>query len=621
MPAPASFSFFHRIQSIPMWVWALGLVILPMLLQIIASWNAFPPVPGTVFGMQEPDSWLRLTLVRDWLSGGSWYDHTVMHSNAPYGGTTSPWTRPLDLVIAFFVGLQPPSWDLNMRLAHAALLLPPVWISLLLTALFRIARDILPLRNVLLFISLLIGSAVPLWGYFGTGNADHHGLLAALFFWALALVLSSKATLRQVALAGVLLGIQLWVSPEALILIGIVYGWLGFCWLRGVSHAGMHWSVLAVSVALTTALAVLIERPVALWLVPIYDSISILYVMLVSFAAIVILLLSALRFSSVRARAMAATFLFSGAGLLALCLFPDLAHGPMAQVDPYVHSHFLNHIQEAESPFKAPWLFAIALFLQPIFAMGILLVTLRVKHSVFTQERVKMLLYFVVTVGALYFIQQRFNYYFYPLVTLVIALFLGSLFSPSHACVSYTWPARWIKRYPEPQQAMMRILLMMVLILVPFACVALHVISSAKDPFTQCTNHSLKIIQDGRLVEALGDKPLTIFAHTDSGSHLLFFTPYRIIASNYHREGDGIRYIWEADKIRDANALHRYFAMRKVDALLYCPSPVTDKKGVLYDLFKDGKAPSWLHFVPVEKVPHVTAEEKELTPLLYRISY
>jgi len=46
-----------------------------------------------------PIPWLRLTLVRDLLRTEQWHDHTVSRSNAPIGGITSPWTRPLDAVI------------------------------------------------------------------------------------------------------------------------------------------------------------------------------------------------------------------------------------------------------------------------------------------------------------------------------------------------------------------------------------------------------------------------------------------------------------------------------------------------------------------------------------------
>jgi len=103
------------------------LVALPHLIFVLSRWDMIPLHEGLPIGPTDPDPWLRLTLVRDWLLGGSWYSHAVSHTNTPWGGITSPWTRPLDGIIAGLVHLQPESVELNLRLMRAALMLPFLW--------------------------------------------------------------------------------------------------------------------------------------------------------------------------------------------------------------------------------------------------------------------------------------------------------------------------------------------------------------------------------------------------------------------------------------------------------------------------------------------------------------
>ncbi len=220
-------------QRVPLAVLAFALIAVPHLLFVISKWHAVPLHDGLPVGPSDPDPWLRLTLVRDWLMGGSWYDHSVSHSNAPWGGITSPWTRPLDVVIATLVRLQPDSVDMNLRLMRAALMLPWIWMMLLIVGVYRLVRLSSAAPSSTLMASVLIAAMPLTWNYFGIGNADHHAPLAVLFIWALHGLLRDAPKRRHIIASGLLLALQLWVSFEALILIGAIYVWYGVHWLRG----------------------------------------------------------------------------------------------------------------------------------------------------------------------------------------------------------------------------------------------------------------------------------------------------------------------------------------------------------------------------------------------------
>ena len=113
----------------PVMLAALAFVLGHLLLSV-RYWYALPVLDGVAIGPADPDPWLRLTLVRDWLLSGDWYNHAVARTNAPIGGVLTPWTRPLDLVIAMLSALQPDTVELSLRLMRAALLLPWIWMKL-----------------------------------------------------------------------------------------------------------------------------------------------------------------------------------------------------------------------------------------------------------------------------------------------------------------------------------------------------------------------------------------------------------------------------------------------------------------------------------------------------------
>ncbi len=611
----------RRVCAIPLPLLAVLPLAVPFAVVIVIKWFQLPLPYGEVLGPADPDPWMRLVLVRDLLTSGDWYNHAVARSDAPFFNSVNHWTRPLDVVIATLVKAQPDSVDVNLRLMRAALVLPLLWMLLLLFGVFRILRGIAPYPLTLFAATALIATMPLVWSYFSLANADHHAMLAVVFIWALGVVFEARPARSTIIFSGLLLALLLWISPEAMVLIGIIYGWYGLHWLFGEKERARPWVLLSIVVALGSALAVMIERPPALWFVPAYDVISIVFVVILAYAAALICLLQALPPATMIGRAgLGALGAFGLYGLL-WAVFPLMLGGPMAEVDPYILTNFLPNITEAKSPLEHPLLYAAGVLLQPVVGFWILFRYLRKDDGLPSQANVLVLAYLMTTTFALYMSQLRFFYYFYPVLTLILAPAIASLLEPEHPAVAGRWPASWIARYPARRRPVYRLPL-----LVPLAClpVLLSLLSAYVDPETiperrPCMNAARALIQAGKLNDLNGGKPLTLFTSTDLGSEVLFFTPHRIIASNYHRDGLALRFVWEAEKMTDPGKLRRRLAERGVDALLLCPALGAPEESVLNRLQQGMTPPDWLSPITYPKPPAESEPMPGSAPVLFRV--
>jgi hypothetical protein len=622
-------SMLSHLRRVPIVVWLLLLTALPHLAYVLMHWYHFPMHNGKFIAPTDPDSWLRLTLVREWLISGDWYDHMVTHSNAPWGGISSPWTRPLDMVIAGLVQLQPESVELNLRLLRASLLLPWIWMTLLVVGVYRILHLRATPPSTYLMASFLIACTPTLWNYFALGNADHHAPLAVLFIWALGGILRPAPTRHALILTGLLLALQLWISVEALILIAAIYGWYGLQWLRGNREAARPLATLASSVAVGTTIAFLLERPPSAWLSPLYDTISIVHAAALLLAALVAWGLHATWRPRLRQRlAQAAGYSIAALAVLYAC-YPNFFGGPMVGVDPYIFSHFLPNISEAQPFYHMPLNNLAATIILPLAAIILCLAPwLRPERAFYDREHASILLFFTVVTLILYYTQQRWSYYALPVAIVVLAPILGALFTPEHPSIRGRWPASFLLTLTAKQQAMWRLPVLIALAGVPIFILLSHAVpaftSAAADSIrnhqstaekaallkqrTTCYTTARQLLAQGVFATIDGKQSASIFAPTDLGAEIMFWTYHRIVASNYHREGAGIRYLWEAVDIKEEAALRSYLAIRDIDAVLLCPAVETVEGSVLHAIAAGKRPPAWLRAIPLQAPADSSAE-------------
>ena len=551
-------------------------------------------------GPDDPDPWLRLTLVRDWLTGTSdWFSHEVHGTNSPYGGISSPWTRPVDITLAALVKLQPGPTGLSNKLMRAAAFLPPLWMFLLMLGLSRAVRQLGDQPISYLAMVGLIAATPSIWSYFGEGNADHHAPLAALWAWVLGYALRPNPTARESWLMGLLLAMMLWISPEGLILIAIIYLWpmLGWLYDRRSLMPMVH---LTSATAWGSLIALVIERPVNQWLVPVYDSISIVYVLVLMLCAIgmrTLALIPPARLPLRKHMLLAAGAV--GAVILGIMygIYPKFFHGPMADADPYVFTDFLPRINEAHPLWDKSLLFIAALALLPVSAISAYIYLLRTHAPRIARPQAAQVLYLLLCTFAMAVSQIRWNYYLFPVTALALAPLVAAAFEEGVA----SWPSR-LFHGSELRQAGIRLALLALIFGGPYELVQLSPGSDTNEIVADCQDDLRAIIHSGELENALGDERLTLFAPTNYGAEILFFTPYDIIASNYHREAKAIKYLWDADTLDSQKAIADYMRVRKVGAIALCPST-----NALYTHLMEvpvhAPAGNWATRIPVADAP------------------
>ena len=593
---------------------ALLLGTLPILARIWLHWHDAPSATTLVHPNEaDPDPWLRLTLVRDWLTGGSWYDHTMHASNAPWGGISSPWTRPLDMVLALVTSLQPDSVDLNLRLVRAGLLMPLLWAILTITGLTRALRMLNPIETAPV---IAVAACIFLWSYYGAWDADHHALLTGLFIWAMGGVLTPAPSRNLALFTGFLFGLQLWVSPEALAIIGAVYVWYGLLWLFNKNPHDRTLPYLATAVAITSAVAVMVERPLAAWAVPVYDSISIVYVFLLGLAAILAWLLH-----TIQPRSFVGRMVIGAVGCIWLVAalaytYPTMLHGPMAEADPFITETFMPSINEAMSPLTNPFLMLLSYLFQPLVAILFCALAIHRGNAILRDRSLFQWLFFFTFFTGLYFSQQRFYYYWHPFTVLMLAPMMAAFFTPENPQVRGLWPARWIGAKPERTQMLWRTPVMCIVLLLPMLLMAASDTRDGEAPKQKnsCQHTMREWIQTGALNDLGKGKPLNLLTARDVGGEVMFWTPHHIIASNYHREGVGMRYLRDAEQLRDAASLKRHLAARQVDALLLCPATKPVEGSLLDAIAQGATPPRWLKPIEIKGA-------SEHTPVLLMVRH
>ncbi|HYD18801.1 MAG TPA: hypothetical protein VEF76_10020, partial [Patescibacteria group bacterium] len=128
---------------------------------------------------------------------------------------------------------------------------------------------------------------------------------------------------------------------------------------------------------------------------------------------------------------------------------------------------------------------------------------------------------------------------------------------------------------------------------------------------TPCLQSLRLMVQTGALEKLLGPENLILVAPENAGGEILFFTPYRIIASNYHREGQGLAALHRITRATTAAEAETRLAARAVDAVLYCPD-VTTPESWLRQTDEPGMIPGGFTEIPLGSTPAILLKNNML---------
>jgi putative flippase GtrA len=556
----------------------------------------------------DPDPWVRLTQVRQWLTDGlaGFFDHTVRNINAPFGGITTPWTRPLDMIITAFYTLTPHDLPMNTRLMLSATWMAPC-IGLMAIAFLTLAvRRHFNNLHALGFVALLILFSPDTFYYFTPGSSDHHGLLSALWCGVLAMLMWRDYPQRAALAAGGILGLMVWISPEALMLTGATFALLGVMALSTPNKApALAWTALGAAAVATLGLFFEVP-PDKIFSQKVYDSLSIVQVALLSFTAgaagaLAWLYRRKLNFGE---RFFGASVAGSSVLLAMHIFYPRFFLGPLADVDPFIFTGFLPRVGEAKMLFKNTFDDIIRELMEPVLA-GVLAFLSLHRGYVRPERRQRILqlsaLLVVTTIMTLW--QIRWAYYMHPVAIVLAAMTIASI-----AAMPKERPWIWLRHLPR--QGRPYIILWLAFFTMNFF---IRLYPSVLTESASCMSQVRYVIQTQQLQPLLGSKNIVLFAPEDVGGDLLFFTPYRIIASNYHREGAGLKDVSMIFKAKTPQEALPLLKKREVSAMLYCPA--FEEKTSWLSAENAKKRPPWM--VPVPGLHFMTAPGRK--PVLFRL--
>jgi len=580
----------HRLATILFLAFAAGM------LALLAAGGVTPVGRGE---LADPDAYMRLVRV-SWLhETGAWYDDVLPRINAPYG-ETSHWTRPLDLLL-----LGPASLAAIATGPPVALYWTGVWISpvLLLLACLALAWAVRPLwaddRRLWLMAALFV--QFPLLLYSGPGRADHHTLIALMSILVLGFGLRlarGPFDLRRAAATGLTAAAAIWVSPEGLFFLALVYLLLAIRWIaEGENGEARQAERLSVALAVGLACAMLLERPPAKFLVIEHDKIS-----FVHFAAAGLTAGAwgiAARVGGRLATVGARLTLLGALALIAFALLafvaPGFHRGILGAFDPRLESLWVPRIAELQPqiPINAA---TLATFLQFLGVPALVFPFVLARVWLGRREPDGHLHLGLAIAYAAFLVMGLLHLRLSLFAALLAPLYVADL--AVRACRQLAASRFGVLR-PAASLAIVA-----ALYLGPQTAGLALASSRSAGGAGRPIGRSCPLSEIATWLEA--QRPASaapiILAQTDAfGPELLYRTGYRVVAGPYHRGHRGIfdlYDVWNAQVDEDAR---RIIERRGVDLLLLCRAddrtilyPGRDPDGTFMARVRAGHLPAWL---------------------------
>ncbi|MFC3424251.1 hypothetical protein [Rhizorhabdus histidinilytica] len=184
-------------------LWALAATVL-----LAVAYSRIAPLE-----MWDPDDYLRLQQVRDWLGGQSFFDVTQYRIDPPHG-VPMHWSRIVDLPIAALILLLQPLLGGAVAERAAACAVPLITFAGTLSAV-ALATARLASRRAALLAATLAATAPMILFHVLPMRIDHHGWQTALGLFAVAACFDRRP-LRGGTTGGIVTALWLAVSLEAL---------------------------------------------------------------------------------------------------------------------------------------------------------------------------------------------------------------------------------------------------------------------------------------------------------------------------------------------------------------------------------------------------------------------
>jgi len=546
----------------------------------------------------DTDSYMRLVRVRQLAETGNWYDGgMIARSNAPFGSSLH-WTRPLDVLILVGAWILAPLLGFDRALHLSGLAVSPI---LLIAVCFATAWAARPLAgsSVRYYTMIAVLAQVALIGYALPGRPDHHLLILLAFvaMYGSALRLGALVTWPRAAWAtGAWAAFGLWVSLEFLVPVFVLLLVLVVMWVVKGSEWGLRGRVVSLALLVGTAVAVLFEHPPRELLLPEFDHISIVHLLVVGTVAGFWVGAATRRLSDSRrpARGIYAVVGAFTATAVVLALYPRFFGGPMVDVDPELKRSWLPLLTEYQ-PYLVPRRMSdvgriIAYLGHALLASGVVI------HGLIRRRQTRVLWeWLMLGTGLAVFIPLGIRTVrFAPYAEL-----LGVLGTMVLLAGSVRWmAARSTGMALSIRRASATAGILAGPILLGAALMALG--GEAGDRVQEAGAAQVDACPAAALLSelndpvGLGDRPRILLAQVDLGPLLLYRTSHSVVATPYHRNADGILDSQRIMTISDTAEARRLIAERGIDVVVPCGFGAPADEESLVALLRRGVVPDWL---------------------------
>jgi hypothetical protein len=561
--------------------------------------------PVALSGAQiDPDGYMRLVLVERLLETGEWFGVVLERSNWPHG-EVHHWTRPLDVLILLLALPFRVLGGWREAVALAGLVVSPFLHLFTCLVAAWVIRPLVPGRERFLAMPAMLVQIVVL-AYGSAGRADHHALIVFLFTLLVGTWLRTilePGSKRWPAFTGVLAALGVWVSPELLLPLALVFASGGLAWLLNGTERLTQNRALASALVVGLAVALALQHGPASFLVVHYDQVALPHLTMAGLA-----LLFWVVAGTTRTRRARMGFVAFGApltGLVLLGIHPNFFRGPWADADPEVLESWLQHVYEFH-PLLPTQASQVGSFLMVLGGSLVLLpFVLRWARESGQGPRGQAWLFLGASLSvcmALAAWQTRFGAYSGVLTALVA---VEAIRRARVAIGRRAWMGR--ARLLARVGATAGILVGPILL----GGVAEALTPSPSGPdgaapsgagataglATGCPIQALApvlAVEDGRRA-----RPQTIATFLDFGPELLYRTPHRVLAGPYHRNHTGILDTWRLFTATSDTSARRVVEARQVDLLLLCPARDQNYFGrqegaTLYRKLLSDEPPGWL---------------------------
>lgn len=523
--------------------------------------------------LPDPDDYMYLDQLLDWLKGQGWYDN-VQHRIDPPLGAPIHFSRlaqvPMAALTLLFeaLGVKPKGAALLM-----AVIEPPILFGFFFAAVRWLGKEFLPRgwAGVTAFVALF-GTGVLF--AFSPGHVDHHGLVLTLVVFGLGAALRmmrQPEEPRWAVLAGAFLAAALAIALEVLPWIAMISGWLGLWAAVKGGKAARSGIAYGLGLYLASIALLALARPPLHFFAEDIQSYSIVYVFLtggiaVSFAAV------ALGGKWPVLRIVLGGSTAALCGTMFLRHFPALLGGPWGGVEKEVASLLLDNMYEAQPLFRIlghDWLKLLVYTLYPLLALGMSVYFLKQAKA---EERWRLGLAAVLLAAAIglgLFYQFRFQTYMgaFSILPLSLMLARGWQWAGEH------WRGR--KRFYAELGLILLAGPLPAIVLpaavngVSFNTGVLLFPAAAYKP-NVCDMYALEQVL--HMAPFNDGKPRSVANVTGLGPELLFRAPetYSFLAAPYHMDVPGNIDSWHFFTTRDEKEAEKIARARHLDLVVAC---------------------------------------------------